>query len=430
MNTLANKNVLVVGFGKSGQAAARYCAAKGAHVVVSDSRSADNFVSVLPLFSDVNVQFEFGGHAETSFQKADLIVASPGVPMNAWMQAAQQRGVSVVSDVELGLAEITAPIVAITGTNGKSTTTALVGHLLSAADQKVCVAGNIGISLLDALDEARAADVVVLEMSSYQLEITPSLKPKVAIYLNLSPDHLDRYQTMEAYAAAKSFIFQNQDATDAAIYNANDPWATRAAEVGGARKLGFDVKAANVAWSLSDTVLVGEHNYENALAAVMAAKAFGIDDAVISNALKTFKGLPHRLQLVRELKNVRYYDDSKGTNIGAVQKSLAGFTDPVHLIAGGIGKGTRYTELRPSISAHVKTLILMGQDKGIMMEDLGDLAATYLVNSMREAVVKAHEVARAGEVVLLSPACASFDMFRDYADRGNQFVQCVKELVA
>jgi len=430
MHTVAGKNVLVVGFGKSGQAAARYCAQRKAHVTVTDNRPAEDFAAVMPDFAGLSITFEFGQHTEAVFQRADMIVLSPGVAENQWIKAARSRGCPVVSDVELALSEITAPVVAITGTNGKSTTTALISHLFEAAGRRVCVAGNIGTSLLDVLDQAKSSDVVVLEMSSYQLEITPSLKPKVAVYLNLTPDHLDRYDNMDRYAAAKTLIFQNQDATDIAIYNSRDPWTVKAAESGVAHKVAFDVSASDFQWNLSDSTLVGEHNLENLMAATLAVRALDVSDDAIARGLKTFEGLPHRLQLVSEVNGVRYYDDSKGTNIGAVQKSLAGFTSPVHLIAGGVGKGTRYTDLRSTVSAHVRTLILMGQDRLIMKEDLGDLASTYLVDSMREAVGCAHKVAHAGDVVLLSPACASFDMFRDYADRGNQFAQCVKELVA
>jgi UDP-N-acetylmuramoylalanine--D-glutamate ligase len=427
---LAGQHILVLGFGKSGQAAARYCAGLRAHVIVSDSRPEAEFAGVLPRFANLGIQFEFGGHREAVFEGADLIVTSPGIPESTSTAAARKRGVPVVSDIELALHEISAPVVAVTGTNGKSTTTALIGHLCAASGQKVCVAGNIGTSLLEALDEARAADVVVLEVSSYQLEITPSLKPKVAVYLNLTADHLDRYGTMAAYAAAKAKLFHNQGPEDVAIYNSKDAGVTQAAATTRAQKVPFDAEKTVLPWTLADTTLMGAHNLENMMAAVLAVQALGVRADAITKGLKTFKGLPHRLQLVREVSGVKYYDDSKGTNIGAVQKSLAGFSEPIHLIAGGLGKGTRYTDLRPAVKAHVRTLILMGTDRQIMKEDLGDLAATHLVNSMREAVVTACDVAHPGDVVLLSPACASFDMFRDYADRGNQFADCVKELVA
>lgn len=426
MKTLTHKNVLIVGFGKSGQAAARYCAAHGATVVVTDIRPAAEFSEIVQSFG--GVQFYFGTH-NVAVDGVDLVVVSPGIPQNELLVEANRRRIPVVGELELGLWEITAPVVAVTGTNGKSTTTALIGHLLKEDGRKVCVAGNIGTALLDVVDLAKAADVVVLEVSSYQLETTPSLKPVVAVYLNLTADHLDRYRDMESYAAAKAKIFANQGATDVAVYNQDDAIVVRAAQMSRARKLPFGSETS-LPWTLADTILEGTHNLENMTAAILAVQTLGVGDAAITRGLKTFKGLPHRLELVRDLNGVRYFNDSKGTNIGAVIKSLAGFEQPVHLIAGGLGKGTRYTELRPAVQQHVRTLILMGKDREIMREDLGDLATTYIVNSMKEAVTQAHHVAQRGDVVLLSPACASFDMFKDYADRGNQFAKCVRELAA
>lgn len=413
MKTLATQNVLILGFGKSGQAAARYCAAHGAQVRVADARPG----------------FDFTDTDLAALDGVDLVVVSPGVPHNAVLAEAERCRIPVVGELELGIREITAPIVAVTGTNGKSTTTALIGHLLQVGSQKICVAGNIGTALLDVIDAAKCADVVVLEVSSYQLETAPSLKPKVAVYLNLSADHLDRYRDMESYAAAKAKIFENQDATDVAVYNDDDALVMRAAQMSAGQKVPFDAQT-KLPWTLADTTLTGAHNLENMTAAILAARALGVSDDAIGRGLKSFRGLPHRLEFVRELNGVKYFDDSKGTNIGAVVKSLAGFSEPVHLIAGGLGKGTRYTGLRPAIQQHVYTLILMGKDREVMREDLGDLAATYLVDSMQDAVTRACEVAQNGDVVLLSPACASFDMFKDYADRGSQFVQYVKELAA
>lgn len=407
---LKDKNILVVGFGRSGQAAARYCTAQGARVTVTDSPSGD--------------------HPKACFDAADVIVVSPGVPDLPQIRAARQRGVPVIGELELAVAEVTAPIIAITGTNGKSTTTALIGHLLNEGGITACVGGNIGTPLLDLLPQAKSARVIVLEVSSYQLETTPGFHPHVAVLLNITPDHLDRYGDMGRYIRAKALVFQNQTAEDICIYNMGDPEVAKLAAATRARKVPFSAQEPGVPYRLSDTRLTGAHNLENMTAAVLAVQAVGLPDAAIRRGLKTFQGLPHRLQLVRELGGVAYYDDSKGTNIGAVIKSLAGFSRPVHLIAGGLGKGTRYTELRPSIATHVRTLILMGTDREIMREDLGDIATTVLVDSMKEAVATAFEAARAGDVVLLSPACASFDMFKDYADRGDQFAQCVRDLAA
>lgn len=430
MYSLKDKNILIVGFGRSGQAAARYCAAQGAHVAVTDNRPETEFAKVLPSFAALHFKMYFGGHPEACFAAADMIIVSPGVPELEHVRAAQARGVPVMGELELATREVTAPIIAITGTNGKSTTTALIGHLLTEGGITACVGGNIGTPLLDLLPQAKLAQVIVLEVSSYQLETAPSFHPHVAVLLNITPDHLDRYGDMGRYIKAKALVFQNQTADDLCIYNIEDPEVVKVVAATAARKVPFSVERPSVPYRLADTQLTGMHNFENMIAAVLAVQAVGLEDTAIRQGLKTFQGLKHRLQFVRELGGVTYYDDSKGTNIGAVVKSLAGFSQPVHLIAGGLGKGTRYTALRSAVAAHVRTLILMGTDREIMREDLGDLATTVLVDSMQDAVKAAFAAARAGDVVLLSPACASFDMFTDYADRGNQFAKSVKELAA
>lgn len=428
MTSLAHKKVLIVGFGRSGQAAARYCAAQGAQVTVTDNGPSTQFAEVLPSFTPLKLQTHFGAHPEACFIEADLIVVSPGVPDLPQLTAARAQGTPVVGELELAVQEIKAPIVAITGTNGKSTTTALIGHLLSEGGLRTVVAGNIGTPLLDLLPEARSAQAVVLEVSSYQLETTPSLKPQIAILLNITPDHLDRYGSMDRYVLAKALILRNQGPEDVCIYNSSDPLVMQVMQSCRARKLAFSIEKSPVPYQLSDTTLTGLHNFENMIAATMAAQVMGVSDAAIRQGLKTFQGLPHRLQLVRERHGVKYFDDSKGTNVAAVVKSLAGFSEPVHLIAGGLGKGSSYQELRQPVRDHVKTLILMGQAAHDMKDELGDLAQTLTVDSMALAVKAASDRARPGEVVLLSPACASFDMFRDYAERGDQFIKCVMEL--
>lgn len=427
---LRGKKVVVVGFGRSGQAAARYCAGQGARVTVTDNGPSSQFAEIMPSFAPLQLTTYFGGHPDRCFHEADVIVVSPGVPDLPQLAEARANGVPVVGELELAVQEISAKIVAITGTNGKSTTTALVGHLLAEGGVRTCVAGNIGTPLLDILHDAQKADVVVLEVSSYQLETTPSLKPHVAILLNITPDHLDRYGSMERYIAAKGLLFQNQAAGDVCIYNMDDAEVVRLAAESRARKLPFSTRTPPVAWRLSDTQLTGAHNFENLIAATLAVEALGVSREAIGRGLKNFKGLPHRLQLVREWRGVQFFDDSKGTNVGAVVKSLEGFAAPVHLIAGGLGKGGGYAELRPVVKGHVKSLILMGQAAIEMQRELGDLVPTVIVDSMALAVKAASDRAQPGEVVLLSPACASFDMFRDYADRGDQFCKYVKELAA
>lgn len=425
---LSGKKILIVGFGRSGQAAARYCALLGAHVTVTDSSPASQFANVMPQFAALKLMTHFGEHPNSCFQDANLIVVSPGVPDLPALSEARAKGIPVVGEMELAVREMTAPIVAITGTNGKSTTTALVGHLLKEAGMRVCVAGNIGTPLLDVLPEAQAAQVVVLEVSSYQLETAPSLHPHVAVLLNITPDHLDRYGSMDLYIAAKSLVLRNQSPEDICIYNIGDALVAQLVAAVDVQKVPFSTLKPSVPWGLKDTQLTGVHNFENMIAATLVARALGVSDEMIAAGLKTFTGLPHRLQFVREYRGVKYYDDSKGTNVGAVVKSLEGFHEPVHLIAGGIGKGGGYSDLRALVRERVKTLVLMGQAAQEIQNELGELTETVMVDSMQQAVEAASNRAKAGDVVLLSPACASFDMFKDYADRGNQFVNSVREL--
>ncbi len=425
---LSGKKVLIVGFGRSGQAAARYCAARGANVTVTDSSSDAQFAKLMPKFASLNLTTYFGSHPDECFLSSDLIVVSPGVSELAILATARDKGIPVVGEMELAVREMTVPIVAITGTNGKSTTTALVGHLLKEGGLRVCVAGNIGTPLLDVLDDAKASQVVVLEVSSYQLETAPSLRAHVAVLLNITPDHLDRYGSMDRYVAAKALIFLNQGPKDVCIYNRDDVLVARIASAVKSHKVPFSIHNSPVPWRIEDTQLTGVHNFENIIGATLAARAMGVSDEKISAGLKTFTGLPHRLQFVRECRGVKYFDDSKGTNVGAVVKSLEGFTSPVHLIAGGIGKGGGYSDLRSLVREHVKTLVLMGEAAQEIQSELGELTETVMVDSMKHAVEAAAKRAKSGDVVLLSPACASFDMFKDYADRGNQFAKCVMEL--
>ncbi|MBU4484909.1 UDP-N-acetylmuramoyl-L-alanine--D-glutamate ligase, partial [bacterium] len=344
--------------------------------------------------------------------------------------------------------EINVPVIGITGTNGKSTTTSLIGHLINSSGLKACVAGNIGIPLLDKIEEAKTADYVVLELSSFQLESIPSLKTKVAVWLNVTPDHLDWHKDLEEYAQAKAKIVKSVTNTGWCVYSLDDQIVMNHVEKFNCNKVGFSLKKKlkKGAYldnediviclsnggvdkiSLGNYSLVGLHNKENALASILTAKLIGLNSFDIERALKSFEGLKHRLQFVRDIDGVKYFNDSKGTNIGAVIMSLAGFDRDVVLILGGQSKNVSFKELRDHVKNKVKALILIGEAKDEIRSDLDGAAKMYNANDMAEAVKLSKEITSSGDTVLLSPACASFDMFKNYAHRGDVFVELVNGL--
>ncbi|MBI2091528.1 MAG: UDP-N-acetylmuramoyl-L-alanine--D-glutamate ligase [Deltaproteobacteria bacterium] len=406
---LIGKKILIVGFGKSGQAAKRYCLEQGALVTVTDDR--------------------FGKHPSNLFEEADIIIPSPGVPLTLdGIKRARAMGKPIVGEMEL--LKFDAPIVAITGTNGKSTVTTLIGEMLKAAGKKAPVGGNLGTPLLDMAANIKGADYVVLEVSSYQLEISPTFHPHVAVLLNVTPDHLDRYAGMQEYIDAKALIIKNLTVADYFIYNADDSIAAKIAGASSAKKTGFSAKKIEAKYSaiIDKMKMTGAHNKENMYAAAAAAFICGCDAKSIQRAAETFSGLPHRNQFVREIGGVKYFDDSKGTNVGAVVKSLEGFDSKVVLIAGGLDKGGSYNPLKEPVKNKVKALILMGAAREKIAGELGALTETVLVDSMAAAVREAAARALKGDVVLLSPACSSLDMFKDYAERGDKFAEEVNKL--
>ncbi|MFH1874276.1 MAG: UDP-N-acetylmuramoyl-L-alanine--D-glutamate ligase [Pseudomonadota bacterium] len=452
MEDLKNKKVLIIGLARSGLAAARFAAERGAKVIVSDSKPEKQLKEQVQFLKDLNLEFSLGKNDQSLMTKADLIVASPGVPLNlAGLDQARAKGIPIVSEMELALNEINKPIIAITGTNGKTTTTSLIGHVLHQSGLKVCVAGNIGQALSGMVKEANAADWVVLEVSSFQLETTPSLAPQIAILLNVTADHLDRHGNLEKYLQAKLKIFANLKPNGFGVYNAEiacQPSVACHSRESGDPTLDLclrrddkhrnyiafnaknDFQQGNLitrikeygekSWSLAEVNLFGAHNYENLLAAIIASQLVGLEDQTIAQGLKTFKGLPHRLELVGEQNGVRYFNDSKGTNVGATIAALENFQNVI-LIAGGQGKGGDFLDLAAVISQRVKKMILIGETKQQIAEQLGKLTDTVFADNLEQAVKLAHHSAGNSDVVLLSPACASFDMFKDYVERGDVF---------
>ncbi len=447
MTDWKKKTVGVVGMGTTGYAAAKFLAERGARVYAYDRRSYDSFSPEERERWDAlaGVEKRTGHEKPNALDGVDLVVVSPGVPGNIPPVARQRdKGVAVWSEVELASRHLTASIMAITGTNGKSTTTTLTGKLLEAAGWDTFVGGNLGTPLIEAV--GRDDDQLVVELSSYQLEEVEMFRPHVAVLLNISPDHLDRYPSVEAYAAAKARIFSRMLPDDIAIVNGDDPlvksviptvpqvwtWSFEEPVARGAyadaEGLHFNTPAFVFTLKREEIALKGRHNEENVMAAVLAALTAGVTPAVIKEVLAHFRGLPHRVEFVREVHGVRYVDDSKGTNIGAVAAALKGFERPVVLIAGGVDKGGDYSEIDDVIREHVRAVVTIGEAAGRIAKAWGELVPVRKVESMEDAVGHAAQLARSGDTVLLSPGCSSFDMFRDYKERGDRFQEAVRAL--
>ncbi len=437
------KRVTVVGMARSGIAAARALRGLGARVTITDKKPHDQLTEqVRQLGTDIVV--EAGGHPERIFLECDLIVLSPGVPKIAPVLAARRHGVKAIGELELGWLLAEASFAGITGTNGKSTVTTLVGMMLARAGKRTLVAGNIGNALTEDVAALRDKDWIVVELSSFQLEDIETFRPKVACVLNVTQDHLDRYASIDEYAEAKARIFLNQRQEDVLVLNYDDPlvralgakapsniiWFSRFEQRPGGAYVdaGRLVVRDQTICGADEIRIRGVHNLENALAAAAMALAAGADRDSVAAVLREFPGLEHRLEFVRELDGVEYVNDSKGTNVGAVIKSVEGFDRPVILIAGGLDKGSDFTPLADLFRKKVKLLILIGKAADKMAETLGRSTETVFAKTLPEAVRFARGRARTGDVVLLSPACASFDMFRDFEDRGRQFKEAVKEL--
>jgi UDP-N-acetylmuramoylalanine--D-glutamate ligase len=435
---------LIVGLGASGLSAARYLARRGQSFAATDSRATppglEEFRGAYP-----EAGCRLGAFDPQYFASARRIVLSPGVALREpALQAALEAGVEVVGDIELFAREAQAPVIAITGTNGKSTVTALVGEMARAAGRDVAVGGNIGTPALDLL-RSPEPELYVLEISSFQLETTSSLRAVAAVVLNLSADHMDRYDGLDQYGAAKARIYRGAACR---IVNRDDPAAAALATDGGDVSFGLDapgpgdyglhevdgvahlVRGETPLLAERELRIPGRHNTANALAALALAEAAGIDREPALRALRAFKGLPHRAQWVAERREVVWYDDSKGTNVGATLAALSGMQRPVVLLAGGHGKGQDFAPLRPAVAERARAVILFGQDAARIEAALAGAVALHRVHDLEAAVTLAAELAQSGDCVLLSPACASLDQFRDYRHRGETFARLVGELPA
>jgi UDP-N-acetylmuramoylalanine--D-glutamate ligase len=445
---LKGKKVLVVGLARTGIATAKFLKARGSLVTTTEVKPEEEMEEAVQELRGMDIATEWGGHQVETFLRQDYIVVSPGVDLNIEpIQKAIQQGVKVISEIELAYHFIHIPIIAVTGTNGKTTTTLLIGEMLKEDGKKVGAGGNVGEPLILFADGEDRWEVLVVEISSFQLEAIEDFRPRISVLLNITEDHLDRYPHYDDYIEAKVRIFANQNSGDLTILNRDDPIVMQYQEKVKAKKVFFSLKekpdegaffngqtislrlgGKGEKYSLSKTPLKGIHNVENMMAALTTARLFGCSKKAIQGVINRFEGLEHRLEFVREINGIRFYNDSKGTNVGSVVKSLQSFSEPVILIAGGKDKNGDLSPLKELIQKRVKHLILIGEAKERMNRELGGLTDTSIAQTMEEAVLLAFQKAKGGEVVLLSPACSSFDMFKDYKERGKVFKEAVLKL--
>jgi UDP-N-acetylmuramoylalanine--D-glutamate ligase len=463
---LSGKRVAIVGMGQTAVALAEFVLAKGGVPFVSEQREASRVEHAAAALRDLGVEYECGGHSVEALSSADLLVPSPGVDpgleqeggrahggMAAARDAdrspiarARDRGVPVVSELEVVFPYCRSTVLAVTGTNGKTTTTELLAALVRTAGKTVALAGNNAVPFSAAALRAPAPEYVVREVSSYQLDLVRTFRPRVGAVLNLSPDHLARHKTMGSYRGAKNRMFLQQQRGDVAVVNADDPSVRDMVVPEGVQRHSFSLLRAQRAglWLDGDVIrqgkkgvaarqdipLPGDHNVANALAALIMARAAGLDWAATLEGLRGFRGVEHRIEHVAAVDDVEFINDSKATNIDSLRVSLESFDRPVVLIAGGQGKGSDYGVLRPLIQAKVKAVVTLGEDAPKIEAAFGDVVVTERAGAMDDAVTRAAALAAPGEIVLLSPACASFDMYDNFEHRGRVFKACVGQLAA
>jgi UDP-N-acetylmuramoylalanine--D-glutamate ligase len=450
MMELKGKKVLVVGLGKSGLAAALFLRRHGAQVTVSDVRSAEALAKDIPALLDEGIMVEAGGHGLLTFRRQDMIVVSPGVPLDTpELVQARNLGRPIIGELELAARFLRGKALAITGSNGKTTTTSLVGEILDEAGFNTLVGGNIGVPVVALIDESTPETWSVLEVSSFQLESTEEFRPSIAVILNITPDHLDRHGTFENYARAKERIFAAQTADDFLVLNADNARTAQAAPRAHSRLYWFSldrtvpqgawVEAGHVVYRaakdaptetilpLTGIPLKGEHNVENVLASVCAARLAGAAPAAIRHAIEKFKAVEHRLEFVTTVNGVEFFNDSKATNVDATAKAVAAFNSPIHLILGGKDKNSDYTQLSELLRQHVRAIYTIGSAAAKIESQLRGIVSLHSCETLDKAVTAAASAARPGEVVLLAPACSSFDQFESYEHRGRVFKELVNE---
>jgi len=443
------KKISVVGMARSGVAVAHLLSLKGARVFVSDNGKPEDFESEIARLKQEGIPYEIGRHSNRVYD-CSLFVISPGVPSKAPVVVeAQARGIKVVSELEIGSLFCRASMVAITGSNGKTTTTTLLGRILGDAKKNHVVAGNIGTAFSSVVLELAPTDIAVLEVSSFQLDHIETFRPGISVILNITEDHMDRYEhSMEQYAASKARVFENQKDGDVLIYDADDEWCRKKASMAKCRTIGFSLKTKRDEGAfVEDGVLVtvidgnrtevircseisikGMHNLYNSMAATLVGQLLGIGGASIRSTLRNFKGVEHRLEFVREVDGIRYFNDSKATNVDSVWYALQAFDEPIVLLLGGRDKGNDYSRLTDLVKRRVKAVVAIGESADKVDHAFGEVSRVTKANSMERAVQIAKDLAKRGDVVLLSPACASFDWFKNYEHRGQVFKELVNKL--
>jgi UDP-N-acetylmuramoylalanine--D-glutamate ligase len=445
---LRGKRVLVVGLARTGVATAMFCAARGAAVTATDSRTENEIGAEIAKLREAGVTLELGGHQEKTFLAQELIIPSPGVPADApLLQSARAKGITIWSEIELAYRFLKGRLIGITGSNGKTTTTSLVDHILKNAGYPTILAGNIGTPLIGRVDASRDNTITVVELSSFQLELIETFRPNIGVFLNLTSDHLDRHPTMGAYGAAKARLFENQTEEDSAVLNADDSattpyapsrpqvyWFSRKQRVAqGAYLRGGEIifrcnGREEVVLKRDDIPLPGAHNLENVLAAVAAACIVGAEAGAIAKGVRSFAGVEHRLEFVAEIGGVRYYNDSKATNVDATLKALDAFSGRILVILGGKDKGSDYTELQKPLREKAILALLVGAAAGKIEKQIAGSVAIEHAGTIERAVEIASHAAQPGDIVLLAPACASFDQFQNFEHRGRVFKELVRQL--
>ena len=442
------RNALVVGLAKSGVSAANLLHKLGANVTVTDEKGEETLSDNVKKL-EKGISLKLNGHDSVNINGIDLTIISPGVPWDSpFLNKIREKGIRIMSEVEFAFQQLQAPFIAITGTNGKTTTTTLTGEILKRGGKKVFVGGNIGNPLCEEVLNGGKSELVLSEISTFQMEGSETFKPYISAILNITPDHLDRHESMDEYIELKKRVFINQDENDYMILNLDDEITARfSTEVRGKKVFfsrlkevenGAFVREDKIIFkndgreetvcSLKDLKLIGVHNIENTLASVAISGICGISGKIMRDVISEFKGIKHRMELVREIRGIRFINDSKGTNVGATVKSLQSFNEPIILIAGGKDKGSDYLPLKGLIEERVKFLILIGDAKKKIAKSLNGFKNKIEADTLENAVKEGYKRAKNGDIVLLSPACASFDMFRDYEDRGEQFKEIVNRL--
>jgi len=460
MSKYKGKKVLIVGFGLSGVAVAKYMAKQGAKITVTDLKQKNELQESINACGDMKIEWEFGKHNTKTFEAAELIIVSPGIPPTLeGLVEAKRKGIPVVSEVELAANALKEPLIAITGTNGKTTVTTLIGEMFKADEKPAYVGGNIGKPLLDYVTSEEKVDYVIAELSSFQLDITEKLTPALAVFTNLEQDHLDRYGDMPTYINSKKRLLKFCDRNSFVVLNYDDPalvefanennskllWFTKTnpMTVGGTfaenfvgcyynretRQIVARLNGKEEVYDLTQFRLFGEHNRENLMSAICAARSMSVSQKAIQQVINTFRGVAHRLEFVRKKDGVFFFNDSKGTNVMSVKRSLESFSqNPVILIAGGKDKNMDFAPLIEPVQKKCKILILVGEAKEKINRAIGDFAETYLVGTFEEAVLLAYQKSRSGDIILLSPGCSSYDMFRNFEERGDYFKKLVSQL--